>query len=296
MNKPPSVAAVVVTHNRLAMLKDNVAALRKQTRKPDEMIIVNNASTDGTAEWLATQSDLTVIQQGDVGASGGAYGGIKAAFARGHDWFWCSDDDGIPDPDALEQLLKCPKAADERIGFLCSVIRWTDGNLNFMAAPNVHPDYATFMELLPRGLLRLDSASFVSIMFHRRAVAAKGLPLREMFLWYFDDEYTRRISRDFLCYQVMASKAEHRCKTNYWVDFNKLASLPYEHLFSGLRNFVFLRRWQAPSKAIGWFRCLKSALRMQWRVWRQISGMKKWRLSAAVWRGVFFHPKIEMPE
>ena len=56
---PDSIAAIVVTFNRLALLQECVAALRSQTRRPDEIILINNGSTDGTAKWLAEQSDLT---------------------------------------------------------------------------------------------------------------------------------------------------------------------------------------------------------------------------------------------
>ena len=195
------------------------------------------------------------------------------------------DDDVIPKPDALEQLLKCPKASDGRTGFLCSVIRWTDGGINLMTAPNVHPDYPSLMELFPQGLLRLSSASFVSILFHRRAVAAKGLPLREMFLWFDDEEYTSRITDDFSGYQVLASEVEHRTKTNYWVDFHNMAGLSPDYLKYGLRNFIFLRERDAPPGCARLWR-LKSAVRLQGLVWRQFSGAAwgSWRgPSAAVW-------------
>lgn len=290
-----TVAAIVVTHNRLALLKENLAALRGQTRAPDEIIVVNNGGTDGTAEWLKSQTGLTVIQQENSGSSGGQLAGIKTAYANRHDWFWCMDDDVIPKPDALEQLLKSPKASDARTGFLSSVVRWTDGSINLMTAPNVHPDYSSLMELFPQGLLRLSSASFVSIMFHRRAVAAKGLPLREMFLWFDDDEYTRRISDDFPCYQVLASEAEHRTKTNYRVDFYNMGGLSPDYLKYGLRNFIFLRERGAPRGCAKLWR-LKSAARLQLLVWRQFSGAAWRKLAWAVCRGLFFNPKIEMPE
>jgi len=287
-------AAIVVTHNRLFLLKENLAALRAQLRRPDEIIVVNNASTDGTADWLKTQSGLTVVTQENFGSSGGQLAGIRTAYARGHDWFWCMDDDVIPKPDALEQLLACAKASDERTGFLCSVVRWTDGSMNLMTAPNVFSGSAS--ETLPENLVRVVSASFVSVMFHRRAVAKKGLPLREMFLWFDDAEYTRRIANEFPSYQVLTSEVEHRTKTNYWVDFDHMAGLPPMPLSYGVRNFIFLRKREAPTKINGWFRCLKSALKMQWRVCRQFSGEQRRTLTRAVWRGIFFNPKIEMPE
>ena len=295
LQRQTKVAAIVVTHNRLALLKQCLTALRGQTRALDEIIVVNNGSTDGTAECLAAQSGLTVIQQEDVGAGGGQSAGIKMAYARGHDWFWSMDDDAIPDHDALEQLLRCSKASDERTGFLCSLVRWTDGSLCFAGVPNVHPDYSSLVELFPQGLLRLSSATFLSILFHRRAVAAKGLPLREMFVWFGDEEFTRRISDDFLCYQVLASKAEHRSKANRWLDFHNMAGLPTDYLQDGLRNFIFLRERDAPPGCAKLWR-LKSAVRLQRLIWRQFSGANWRKLAWAICRGLFFNPKIQMPD
>jgi rhamnopyranosyl-N-acetylglucosaminyl-diphospho-decaprenol beta-1,3/1,4-galactofuranosyltransferase len=71
-----SIAAVVVTRNRLALLQECVAALRAQTRKPDVIYIIDNASDDGTADWLKGQGDLTVIRQENLGSSGGQYAGV----------------------------------------------------------------------------------------------------------------------------------------------------------------------------------------------------------------------------
>lgn len=47
-----NVAAVVVTFNRLEKLKKVLASLDAQTRLPEQLIIVNNASTDDTASYL----------------------------------------------------------------------------------------------------------------------------------------------------------------------------------------------------------------------------------------------------
>ncbi len=99
------IAAVVVTYNRLELLKECVHALRNQTRKLDEIIIINNDSKDGTKEWLDSQKDLTVIHQANLGGAGGFYTGIKTAYERGYDWIWVMDDDGLPANDSLEALL-----------------------------------------------------------------------------------------------------------------------------------------------------------------------------------------------
>ena len=74
-NAQPKTAVVVVTRNRLELLKTCVAALRGQTRQPDEIIVVDNDSNDGTAEWLAAQKNLTVVRQQNTGGAGGFYEG-----------------------------------------------------------------------------------------------------------------------------------------------------------------------------------------------------------------------------
>ena len=74
-----NITAVVVTFNRKELLKKNIEALRRQ-KELTTILVVNNGSTDGTAEWLDSQSDLLVIHQSNVGGSGGFYTGIDAAY------------------------------------------------------------------------------------------------------------------------------------------------------------------------------------------------------------------------
>ena len=62
------VIAVVVTYNRLELLKRNISCLRKN-EPLSGIVVVNNGSTDGTAEWLAGEPSLHVISQENVGGS-----------------------------------------------------------------------------------------------------------------------------------------------------------------------------------------------------------------------------------
>jgi rhamnopyranosyl-N-acetylglucosaminyl-diphospho-decaprenol beta-1,3/1,4-galactofuranosyltransferase len=80
-----NIIAVVVTYNRLELLKKVLESLRSQTLKPFKIIVVNNGSTDGTLEWLGNQDDLEIITQDNIGSSGGQFTGIKAAFESGED-------------------------------------------------------------------------------------------------------------------------------------------------------------------------------------------------------------------
>ena len=74
-----NIIAVVVTYNRMELLKRNIRCLQ-QNKPISSIVIVNNGSTDGTTEWLAAQEGLTVINQTNVGGAGGFYTGIQYAY------------------------------------------------------------------------------------------------------------------------------------------------------------------------------------------------------------------------
>ena len=88
------VIAVVVTYNRQALLSECVAALRKQSRPLDAILIVNNGSTDNTEQWLQQQSDIFFVTQNNVGSSGGFSTGINWDYQKGYSWIWVFEDDG----------------------------------------------------------------------------------------------------------------------------------------------------------------------------------------------------------
>ncbi len=100
------IAAVVVTFNRLELLKQCVQSLRNQTLKLDEILIINNSSTDGTLEWLNQQNDLTILTQENSGSAGGQYTGIKTAYEKGYDWILCTDDDTSFDGNYIRILIE----------------------------------------------------------------------------------------------------------------------------------------------------------------------------------------------
>jgi rhamnopyranosyl-N-acetylglucosaminyl-diphospho-decaprenol beta-1,3/1,4-galactofuranosyltransferase len=237
-----SIAAIVVTRNRLTLLKECVEALRAQTRKPDAVFVIDNASDDGTSDWLKDQSDLTVISQANLGSSGGQYAGVKAAYQAGHDWFWCLDDDTIARPDALERLTACPYFKEEWTGFLASLVLWTDGSPHRMnnSDPVAVCDWAH--TVLADRCVRLGSSSFVSLLASRPAVAKVGLPIRDMFLWGDDVEFSSRIARHFKCYGVLDSIVVHKTAANANAFMERVSPADAVKYCYGVRNAIFIAR------------------------------------------------------
>lgn len=108
------VCAVVVTYNRKQLLGDCLRSLLAQTRAIDEIVIIDNASTDGTETFLAAEfSELRVLRQAEnLGGAGGFHAGMKWAVEQGFDWVWVMDDDVVMRPDALEVMLSYGAIAD----------------------------------------------------------------------------------------------------------------------------------------------------------------------------------------
>lgn len=289
-----SVAAIVVTHNRLVLLRECIAALRAQTRRPDEIIVVDNGSTDDTSAWLAMQRDLTVITQDNQGSSGGQHTGMLAAYRQGHDWFWCMDDDTIAGPAALERLLSAEAAANPTTGLLSSLVLWTDGTphrMNLQAPQLPHEWYHT---VLRDGALPIALASFVSLLVRREAVAEAGLPLKDFFIWYDDIEFSRRILRRMRGYLVLNSVVVHKTAANEAIPEPGLPVAPAltAKYCYGLRNYVFLIKTGAGS----WYaRCRRIEHLFRQHLLLALRGRASFRPLWWITKGIGFSPRVERP-
>ncbi|MGE5314077.1 MAG: glycosyltransferase [Acidobacteriota bacterium] len=274
-------AAVVVTHNRLSLLRECLLCLRNQTRIPDAIIVVNNGSTDGTAEWLSEQRDIIVITQQNTGSSGGQHSGIGEACRRGYDWIWCMDDDCMPQASALEELHCIVRRYNASpIGFLSSRVLWTDGSDHVMNLPGFffNRNRWNFIgwDRYKEPACRIDAASFVSCLFSREAVESVGLPECGYFIWYDDLEYTVRF-RGFCNFFVPSSIVLHATKRNGGTGIGAFNAEAGIHQYYGLRNFChFYRKWNKRLLA-GFF--LSLLRRMLWEMLRGTFSYRAFRMN-----------------
>lgn len=108
MNKRETVCSVVVTYRRKELLREALQGHLSQTRPFDKVLVVDNASNDGTLEMLATEFphvEVLALPSNEGGASG-FYHGVQWACNHQFDWIWLGDDDAIPQPTALEEMIK----------------------------------------------------------------------------------------------------------------------------------------------------------------------------------------------
>lgn len=74
LNKKSDYLTILIgTYNRLEQLKMAINAVRAQTRCPHEIIVIDGGSTDGTVEYLLSQTDITPVFQGELKGAARAY-------------------------------------------------------------------------------------------------------------------------------------------------------------------------------------------------------------------------------
>ena len=103
MDHNKKIIAVIVTYNRCELLKRCINNIKSQSSPPDEILVINNGSTDKTLDFL-NLSKITTITQNNIGSAGGWARGIDYAISRNFDAVWLMDDDGYPEKFALENL------------------------------------------------------------------------------------------------------------------------------------------------------------------------------------------------
>ena len=105
MSGTETVAVVVVTYNRADLLVGMLDGLAAQTRRPDAVIVIDNASTDHTRAVLdaprPTCRCTSPRPRRNLGGAGGFHLGVRAAYDAGCDRVWLMDDDVVPAPDCL---------------------------------------------------------------------------------------------------------------------------------------------------------------------------------------------------
>ena len=235
----PRVVAVVVTWNRRALLEESLAAVRSQTHPPAALVVVDNASTDDTSELLTGETGLDVVRlSSNTGGAGGFAVGIERALTHDPDLVWLLDDDTVPTPEALRELVRA------WVGFegvppavLASKVVWTDGRDHPMNTPRPKPG-ATRSERAAAarvGAVPVRSASFVSLLCDARVVRERGLPVADYFLWNDDFEYSTRLLRGRAGLYVPASVVVHKTRV-----FGSTDADPGERFFFEVRNKVWL--------------------------------------------------------
>jgi rhamnopyranosyl-N-acetylglucosaminyl-diphospho-decaprenol beta-1,3/1,4-galactofuranosyltransferase len=245
----PRVVAVVVTCNRRELLLESLAAVHAQTQQPDAVIVVDNASTDGTVAAVRAHYPSVHLAglARNTGGAGGFACGVALALGQAADLIWLMDDDTVPEPGALRALLDArarhAALAARPAALVASRVVWTDGRAHPMNTPRARP-FASRAErrtAAAAGCVPVRSASFVSVLVDAAACRRRGLPQADYFLWNDDFEFTTRLLRRDAGLLCPASVAVHKTAA-----FGATDADPGERFFYEVRNKIWTLRARAP--------------------------------------------------
>lgn len=230
MNK---TVAIVLTYNRLALLKECISSLRGQSAPVDQILVVNNASTDGTLEWLSEQQDLLVFTMPfNMGGSGGFVKAITEAYALNFDWIWILDDDAFPDRNCLRNLKAVAETTDSRQIVLAPLViegdRIDHEHRGFIDFKKIKfPLQMTTSDQIIHAaepVMGISFASFIGMFISRDIVTEVKFPNPSYFIFQDDLEYCIRITKaGYPIYLVKSAVVHHKHK----------GTVPVERFFDG---------------------------------------------------------------
>jgi GT2 family glycosyltransferase len=177
-------------------------AIQRQTRAADAILIVDNGSTDGTAEQPYPEKVTVVRHQFNLGTSGAVKTGLEYALAHDCDWIWVLDADSVPRPDALELLAGLAASGGPELGVVCAshdllklgqMLRGRLLTPGGPRLPKIDEDQVA---------VESDSVIWSGALINLAVVEQVGLPRagrlgcwEDLSLDYGDTEYTYRIHR-----------------------------------------------------------------------------------------------------
>ena len=296
-----TICAVVLTYNRMDLLDSCLHAIVAQTHQCDRIVVIDNASTDGTfgmlAEKWADRVEVYSLPR-NIGAAGGFNMGMRIAYRTGADAIWVMDDDVIPEPDALERLIAANRVLTDReisAPFVISTARTPRGhvtNVPDVANRRNALSYQAWPELLEHRMVPVRRATFVSILLPRRTLARFGLPFASMFIWGEDTEFTLRITASQPGYIVGDSRCLHVRQMDGNPDIrteNNPVRVGWHYHY--IRNSVYTVRKYAPRRT--WMRHMTHKLRQALSLFIQGETSKALIVMRGTLHGLRFKPVLE---
>lgn len=256
---------------------------------PHSVIVINNASTDGTQEvlerWGKSKRDFQVESielDSNTGGAGGFKAGIQKASESGASWIWVMDDDVEIFPDALIAAEKWANKFDAFMGQRLTpngeIVNWSHLLNNVTGLAPLFPRNP----FAKSDSVESNSGCFEGMFISAKAVETVGLPDSRFFITWDDAVYGWLISRKhkvgyvkdvFLQRTVEMKSVGTKAITvyarndlgRYYFIRNRALQAKYFHLQGSLHKIWF---------ALGTFRVVGIEVLRALLVERKISGLK----------------------
>jgi len=120
LNNNFKIAVVIVTFNRCDELVKTISAIQNQGIIENDIIVINNNSTDNTKNILDSnyKNIQSIHLNENIASAGGFSKGMQTAFEKGYDWVWLFNDDSRPVEGSLKSILAHLNSDKIQIGLL----------------------------------------------------------------------------------------------------------------------------------------------------------------------------------
>ncbi|WP_187115192.1 glycosyltransferase [Clostridium tyrobutyricum] len=230
------IAVVLVTFNRLDCLKIALKRYEEQIEQPEFLVVIDNASNDGTKEYLdewrksstAVFEKKVIHMSENLGGSGGFSRGVEEASKLDCDFMFLADDDAYAEPDMLKELKKAYASCNnQKVAALCTAIyNYNEHEIMHRCVIKQGLYNVKFVgmseENYKKDLFEVDILSFVGAAIKKDIVQRIGLPKKEYFIYFDDSEYCMRIRREGHIYCVPKSIMHHDVghdRRSSWKDY-----------------------------------------------------------------------------
>ena len=234
------LGVVIVTYNRLNLLKECINACVNQTKKFEKIYIINNASTDGTKEYLSTLNDIKNLRiinlEENKGGSGGFYEGLKKTQNEELDYVLLIDDDAIIDKDFNKNINAEMEKKEENIVAYSGTVK-TNNQIQYNHRSHLKKGFtvgSSKPEEYDKPFFDYEVSTFCGIFIKKGLIKEIGLPRKDFFIWYDDCEYSLRMIKIGKIRNINSAFLNHKTTIN--VKNNKLEWKNYY----GYRNRIVI--------------------------------------------------------
>lgn len=204
------ISSVIVTYNRKDCLDKLLSIYNKLDDVPNDVIIVNNNSNDGTNElldkWINTETiyrKQVINMEKNLGGSGGFYIGLEKAIETDAEWVYVSDDDAFPNNNIYSEFKKYLDNNKHRLDEIAAVCGKVinKGNIDVGHRRRINKgilrikEFSVNVDEYKHDEFEIDLFSYVGTFINVSYLKKYGLTEKDYFIYYDDTEHSLRLSK-----------------------------------------------------------------------------------------------------
>ena len=246
------IGVVIVTYNRIKLLKECINRVLNQTQPVDSVIVVNNNSNDGTRDYLDSLNDTRINayhMNENLGGAGGFHKALSIASTKNFDYVLIIDDDAMIERNYIKKIVDFANNNPEFNAYAGAV--YTEGKIDTYHRRVFGSKLIFWEKMIPVNSYnrprKIDFATFCGLVIRGKELKKIGLPKKEYFIWYDDSEFCLRINGGIAL--VPKAKLNHKTVLNYETG-NIISRITWKHYYGYRNRFDCARSHLGPATCV----------------------------------------------